>query len=426
MNGEPDRLTCQTHATDAVAPGTAERTFDVLVVGGGPAGLAAAAAAAEAGVRVGIADDNPRLGGQIWRGDSTLAGHGLPGLVVHLPSTRIVGQLGRGRLLAEMAGGVAVLSYARLVLATGARELFLPFPGWTLPNVLGAGGLQALVKCGLAIDGKRVIVAGTGPLLLAVASYLKKRGAVIAALVEQAPWARVLKFGLGLFVHGKLGQALSLRWQLRGVKLLHGHWIAAAQGNDRLRSVTLTNGARCWQEPCDYLAVGYGLVPNTELAAHLGCELTPLVRVDERQETTVPGVFCAGEPTGIGGQEKASIEGTIAGRSATGRRADLGREFRQRARAHRFAADLNATFSLRDDLKSLPRDDTIVCRCEDVSWGQLRPFESWRVAKLQTRCGMGPCQGRICGPALAFLCDWQPESVRPPVFPARVETLAAT
>jgi NADPH-dependent 2,4-dienoyl-CoA reductase/sulfur reductase-like enzyme len=289
---------------------------------------------------------------------------------------------------------------------------------------MGAGGLQAIVKAGLPIEGKRVIVAGSGPLLLAVATYLKAHGATVVCVAEQAPWDRLARFALGLWRQpGKLWQALGLRRQLQGIPLLNGTWVTGARGKDCLREVILTDGARIWTEPCDYLACGFGLVPNVELAAYLGCDIVQgAVRVNEWQQTSIADIYCAGETTGIGGLDQSLIEGTIAGYAAAGQLDRATRHHRARQRARQFGIDLAAAFALREELKSLAQKETIVCRCEDVSWGQLAGFDSWRDAKLQTRCGMGPCQGRICGPALAFLRGWHAESVRPPVFPARVET----
>ena len=167
--------------------------------------MAAAVSAAKSGVRVGIVDENPSLGGQIWRGETSSGSHSVEASswlnqvktssVTHLQGKRVFHQPEPGVLLAEGLDDVAELSYRTLVLATGARERFLPFPGWTLPNVTGAGGLQALVKSGLPIKGKRVVVAGTGPLLLAVAAYLRKHGAEIPMICEQASWSRLAKFG---------------------------------------------------------------------------------------------------------------------------------------------------------------------------------------------------------------------------------------
>src|SRR5215472_17746183 len=202
-----------------------KQPFDVVVIGGGPAGLAAAVRAVECGVSVAIVDDNRALGGQIWREDSERTHtkeaedwrrRAARAGVTALFGTRVFQTPEPGVLFAESADGFCQLGYKTLVLATGARERFLPFPGWTLPNVMGAGGLQALVKSGLPIAGKRVVVAGSGPLLLAVAAYLRKHGASVALVAEQADGAAVTRFGLQLAMRpGKLLQAIQLRAGLR-------------------------------------------------------------------------------------------------------------------------------------------------------------------------------------------------------------------
>ena len=127
--------------------------------------------------------------------------------------------------------------------------------------------------------------------------------------------------------------------------------------------------------------------------------------------------------TGIGGLDLALVEGEIAGYAAAGKPDRARARFPARESQRRFAAALDRAFALRDELKRLPRGDTIVCRCEDISLQRIRAASGWREAKLHTRCGMGPCQGRVCGAALEFLLGWQAESVRPPVFPARIGTL---
>jgi D-hydroxyproline dehydrogenase subunit alpha len=420
-------------------------SFDVLVVGAGPAGIAAACCAAESGARVGVLDNNPRAGGQIWRGQSQSLAAANPDArkwfekfasspIEFLPSTEVVDHLEKGHLIvqsidAQPIGEVRELAYKKLILCTGARELFLPFPGWTLPNVMGAGGLQALVKSGLSISGKKVVVAGSGPLLLAVAAHLREHGADVRLIAEQAPWHRVARFGMSLvFEKAKLAQAFEIKRQLSGVPYKTSCWPIRATGNGeggKLESVTLRGGNKTWQERCDYLACGFHLVPNTELAALLGCELRAgFVRVDAIQQTSVSGVFCAGEPTSIGGVDLSIVEGQLAGYAAAGQTASVAKLAPQKRRLDRFAALLREAFALREELRSSVDPETIVCRCEDVKFSRIRQHSSWRAAKLQTRCGMGPCQGRICGPATEFLFGWKVDSVRPPVFAASLQSLA--
>jgi NADPH-dependent 2,4-dienoyl-CoA reductase/sulfur reductase-like enzyme len=411
-----------------------DRNYETLVIGGGPAGLAAAVSAMRAGARIAIVDDNPGPGGQIWRGEhrQTNSPEAREWLnrararqVEFIGGARVYDQPEKGLLLAETFDGALELRYRKLILATGARELFLPFPGWTLPGVTGAGGLQALVKSGLPIGGKKVVVAGAGPLLLAVAAYLRKRGADVALIAEQAPLKSLISFGFGLWRWpGKIIQAINVKRELSGVPHTAGCWPVAANGEERLQSVKLRRGRKTWDVTCDYLACGFHLAPNIELAVFLGCEaLDGGALVDEFQQTTIPDIYCAGEATGIGGLELSLVEGRIAGLAAADRHEGARALFAERRRLRLFADLLNRTFALREELKSLPRPDTIVCRCEDVRFAQLENQTTWRAAKLHTRCGMGPCQGRICGAAIDFLFAWRPESARPPVFPVKVGNL---
>ncbi len=426
----------------------AHHVCDLLVVGAGPAGLAAAWRVAEGGSRVTVVDDNPAAGGQIWR--SEVVGAALRGGphkqssaaqtwferirsvdIQMINGARVFQQPEAGVLLAETSAGVFELKYRSLVLATGARERFLPFPGWTLPNVMGAGGLQALVKTGLPVEGKRVVVAGSGPLLLAVAAYLRKQGAEVLLIAEQASMTRLARFGIGLVGSGKLTQAWGLKKEFsRGgaaaqrLKYLNGCWVVGAHGKEKLERVTLVRGEKRWQVETDYLACGFHLVPNIELAELLGCVVeNGSVKVDQFQKTTEPNIYSAGEATGIGGLELSLVEGEIAGLSASGKHDEARKLFASRQKQRRFANLLKRTFALRPELKQLAKPETIVCRCEDVTFKRLSSHRAWRTAKLQTRCGMGPCQGRICGGAVEFLFGWRAESVRPPVLPVRVESL---
>jgi D-hydroxyproline dehydrogenase subunit alpha len=411
------------------------RRADILIVGAGPAGMAAAVRAAENGTQITILDDNPFPGGQIWRNElnhpstpeeSAWFRDLKASSVQTLAGARVISADAHSRvLLAETGTEAFEIRYDTLILATGARELFLPFPGWTLPNIMGIGGLQALVKSGLPVKRKRIVVAGSGPLLLAAAAYFRKRGAVVALIAEQSSWRRVLGFGLTLVRNpAKLWQALRLRISLAGTRYLPGCWVTAAEGSDKVTGVRLRRGVKTLVKQCDYLAVAYGLVPNTELAALLGCEISDgAVRVNQLQQTSVPGIYCAGESTGIGGLDLSLVEGEIAGYAATGRTQLARALFACRMRNTRFAAALERGFGLRDELRMAVDATTVICRCEDVTFGQLQSMDSWRSAKLHVRCGMGPCQGRVCGPIVQSLFGWKPESVRPPLFPARLESL---
>jgi NADPH-dependent 2,4-dienoyl-CoA reductase/sulfur reductase-like enzyme len=398
---------------------------DVVVIGAGPAGLAAAARAVESGASVAMVDDNPRPGGQIWRA-SSYPKPWLRDKVELISGARVFAAPTPGTLSLETFHGERDVQYKKLVLATGARERFLPFPGWTLPNVMGAGGLQALAKSGLPMKGKRVIVAGSGPLLLAVAKHLKDDGANVLLIAEQADASALYGFALGLITKpGKMFQAAGLRMGLLGVPYMNGCWPVAAQGNGQLASVTLRRRNKTFTKDCDYLACGFGLIPNLEIPALLGCRTGATgVAVNEFQESSVPGVYCAGEITGIGGLDLALAEGQIAGYAAAGNASGARKLFAARDDHRKFADALERAFSPRAELRELATNETLVCRCEDVPLGRVKQCTNWREAKLHTRCGMGPCQGRVCGPAVEFVLGWKPESVRPPVFAARVGSLA--
>lgn len=410
--------------------------FDILIVGAGPAGIAAAVSAAASGERVALVDDNPAAGGQIWRNGGvrdTAARRWFAKLdttsVIRLQGWQVFDCPEPGVLRAEFRSECRALHFDKLILATGARERFLPFPGWTLPNVMGVGGLEAMVRGGLPIAGKRVVIAGTGPLLLAVAAHLAHRGAKIVALSEQAPLRRLIAFAAHLLSEpAKILQGIAYGMATRGTRYYTGCWPVAARGTEKLESVTLRQNGRQWDERCDYLACGFHLVPNLELPALLGCHIEEgFVVTDRLQRTSVADVFCAGEPTGIGGVELALLEGQIAGWTAAGNIQNAARLARRRMRDLSFVRALKAVTALDPQLKELASGLTLVCRCEDVSFGELNKHDCWRDAKLHTRCGMGACQGRICGTAAEFLFGWDSasirSSIRPPVFPALVSSL---
>lgn len=415
------------------------KAFEVVVVGAGPAGMAAAVAASEAGCSVCIFDDNPAAGGQIWRGFGAGKISSYPGSsalarlnarfqsarIEILFGARVVGQPAPRMLRLETETGCADIAFDKLILATGARERFLPFPGWTLPGVMGAGGLQAVVKSGFSISGKRVVVSGSGPLLPAVAASLSKHGAQVVGIFEQAPFNRLMKFSLGLVAHpDKIWEGLRYRNATHRAPYRTSSWIRQARGTERLRVVTVSINGTLRDFECDFLACGFHLVPNLELPRLFGCVVEDrYVRVDTNQRSSVEDIYCVGELTGVGGLDKALCEGEIAGLSSSGQPAV--HLINRRDRLVRFAQRLDEAFALRQELTQLADADTFVCRCEDVPYRALETCRNWREAKLHTRCGMGPCQGRICGPAAEVLFGWKHDGVRPPIAPARVETLAA-
>ncbi len=457
----------------------------IVVVGAGPAGIAAACRAAESGAMVTLLDGEPYPGGGIWRHsidysvprpvrnskeaknmrEKTKISNGarkakrwfnrLDKVGVSLrTSETVVDITGRSVQVQREQGELDSIAFDKLILATGAHELFLPFPGWTLPNVMGVGGAQALLKAGMPVNPAsprggvkrlRVVVGGSGPLLFAVAASLAKAGAKIVCVAEQTSGMQLAKFALGILRYqpAKMVQGMGYMLQYFPAPYWPNTWVKEARGDSQVREVVLTNGKRQWIEPADLVACAYGLVPSVELAALAGCkqENGRLV-VDNLQRTSIEGFFAAGEITGIGGTDLAITEGEIAGLAAAGKAKEtadytdytekekkqklksvksvVNKLIARRERQQKFARLLNQSFALKPHLKQLPADDTIVCRCEDVTFGELKNQADQRSAKLYTRCGMGPCQGRVCSSALQYLLDWEPNKVRPPLFPTKI------
>ncbi|WP_030663055.1 FAD/NAD(P)-dependent oxidoreductase [Streptomyces cellulosae] len=463
----------------------------LAVIGAGPAGLAATLAAAALGVRVTLLDSATEAGGQFYRQPAAelraarpqalhhqwrtwehlrdgLRTHVRTGAVRHLtdhhvwfverrpaeePEPRPAKGAERFTVHAllgpEQEEPVEVPADAML-LATGGYEKVLPFPGWTLPGVVTAGGAQAMLKGALAVSGRRAVVAGTGPLLLPVATGLAAAGVEVAALVESAdPKAfvrrsRALAAQPGKVAEGARYTARLLRHRVR--TLVH-HTVVEAHGTDRVEAVTVAAlDATGRVEPgterrirCDTLAVGHGMLPHTDLAETLGCRLDGLrVHVDDEQRTDVPGVWAAGETTGIGGAALSLAEGHIAGHCAAARLHGTAPDprawaaaARTRTRLREFSAALDGAYAPPAHWAEQVTDDTVVCRCEEVTGGAIRAAVTElgagdpRTVKLLTRAGMGWCQGRMCGPAVAGLagCDLTP-SRRPFARPVPLGVLA--
>lgn len=406
-------------------------TTHVLIIGAGPAGMAAAIAAANNDADVLVIDDNPRPGGQIWRAGP---GSRLPRVALKhlknflhhkritlLPSTRLVMQVAPGQFLLETPDKALQVTAGRLIICSGARELFVPFPGWTLPGVTGAGGLQALIKSGMDVSGQRVVIAGSGPLLLASAHSAGKQGAKVVQICEQQN-ARMLSRMLAQLWHwpGKLAQAVTLS----NLHYRPASYVVSAHGAGKLEYVTINQRGRLRKVSCDRLACSYGLRPNVQIAQLLGVKTARgAVVVNSDQQTSCAHIYAAGECTGVGGSELSLAEGFIAGFQATGARQKCDPWRQEKSRWTRFADLLQHTFVLDERLKTLVTDETIVCRCEDVPFGAVKNATGLKQAKMLTRCGMGACQGKICQASLGWLKDWSDEQIRPPVMTTRLATL---
>ncbi len=452
----------------------------LLIVGGGPAGMNAAIAAAEHGVSSTIVDEGFDLGGQIYRKPTRLDG---------VPAPHPVGEALRRRvgslheLISVRAGAVAwgvfdglrvavsqdgrteLLAPKAVVLAPGAHELVPPFLGWTLPGVMTPGAGQILVKTMGIAPGERVVVAGTGPFLLAVACQLVQFGVHVVTVLEATPRLPWLTLPLhGWRTPGVLRDGFNYWSTLvrAGVPVRYGRMVVAASGGDRLASVAHSSVDRDWQqdtshvatEPADALLVGYGFVPRVQLAQMAGCRLEHRPSVggwvpvrDRDLGTTVPGIFAAGDGAGVAGALVAAAEGRLAGLAAAAKlgaidaavlakeREPLDRELRRLAPIRHA---LDRICAPRPGLTSPAKDDTVVCRCEEVSWRDVREAAragcaGYRSVKVATRVGMGACQGSFCWPSVARLVakelgrsleDLGPASARPPVRPVTLGELA--
>lgn len=443
----------------------------VVIVGAGPAGLAAAEYALRAGARVTVLDQAEAPGGQYHR---TLPEayaarrperlhHGWaefdrrrrllehprcqwwPGSTVWALD-RVENQVHVLRGQADGSGRRrSALEPDALILATGAHDRTLPFPGWELPGVYTAGAAQALAKGERVAIGGRVLVAGAGPFLLPVAESLLGVGAEVVAVLEANPFATVRKGWSArpweLAAHaGKSAELARYAATLarHRVPYRFAHAVIEARGADRVREVVTARVRADWSivpgtertYEVDAVCVGHGFVPQPELAVAAGCVLDGgFVRVDAEQRTTVDGVFAAGEITGIGGAVTAAAEGAVAGCVAAG--GDPGRSLiRERDRARAFAGRLAAAHPIGAAWRDWLAEDTIVCRCEETTYGELTraagdpACPGSHALKLGTRAGLGPCQGRMCGPTVSELSGVTERHHRPIVQPIRLGELA--
>jgi thioredoxin reductase/bacterioferritin-associated ferredoxin len=455
---------------------------DLAVIGAGPAGLAAALVASGLGLKVTLLDESPSAGGQYIVGQSgrnpqrafsITERHGdellrcvadapvrwRPGtLVWHLASDLTLSLYRRGEVTSPLRAKA-------VILATGAREQVVPFPGWTLPGVMMVGAAQLLAKRHGLTPGKRVLVAGSGPLLLPAAAKLAELRARVVGVLEAthprawlpfapAAWRNWDRFGEGWHYLRAMRQA--------HIPYRFGRTVVMAQGQGRVeKAVTaVLDASGCpipgstETIPVDAICVSFGFVPNIELAQVAGAALrfepgcggwTP--QLDKNGQTTVPGLFVAGEAARVAGAAAAMMEGHFVGLAAACHvggftQPELDGESAlvagRRRRQARFGAMLNTLFGPPPGLSAITTDDTPICRCEEVTAGDVRAAirqgaVTLDALKTRTRVGQGPCQGRTCGPILARMIAQEAGKpvadaglfrVRPPVKPVPVAALA--
>jgi NADPH-dependent 2,4-dienoyl-CoA reductase/sulfur reductase-like enzyme/bacterioferritin-associated ferredoxin len=458
------------------------------VVGAGPAGLSAALAAARAGAQVTLIDNYRSPGGQYYRQPAAEfkavqpESHQREGKILWeevtaarvelLRETTVWGAFEGNQLALYGPASPPNLQAQAIILATGAYERIAAFPGWTLPGVMTTGAVQTLLKEQRILPGRRVVLAGTGPLQLVVAAELVQAGAEVVAILEgsrllRKALRRPLSHAPALWGQwDRLSEGLRGQLTLRraGVPFQTGWGVVAAHGQDEVAEVTIAQLDETWRPipdtprtlACDTLCCSYGFVPAIELAQLLGarCEWRPerggfVPLREEHMETSVPGVFAAGDGAGVGGGPLALIEGRIAGLAAAAQSSngedttaildDIERLKPALRRERRFQQLYAGLFTPGPGLDELAGPDTIICRCEEVTRAEIGEAvrmgaDTLDAVKALTRCGMGNCQSRVCGPLVAALIareTGRPRAevgqfrVRPPVFPIPLTALKA-
>lgn len=447
----------------------------VAIVGAGPAGLRAAAALVQAGLRPVLVDESPRVGGQIYRQPppplmrppAALYGFeagkasalfarfaALQGQIDHRPQS-LVWQIEGRRLHLLQGDRNEVLDVDALMLATGATDRVLPFPGWTLPGVYTLGAAQIALKAQATLIGPRVVFAGTGPLLYLVAWQYTQAGGQVQAVLDVAPPDAPRRALPGLLARPGVaakGAYYLARLRLAGVPLHRGVRLQAAEGEGRVQRLRWQQQGREHATDCDAIGFGHGLRSETQLADLAGCdfdydtlEQAWLPRRDKAGRSSVAGVYLAGDGAGILGADAAELAGE---RAALALLQDLGQSVDDsRARAleralqpqRRFREGLETLCPLPADWAAQADDALIVCRCEEVTAGELRACvrdtgtREMNRLKALTRIGMGRCQGRMCATAAARLLAQAagctlPEVGRlrgqPPIKPVPIAVLA--
>lgn len=447
--------------------------WDVIIIGAGPAGMTAALELAQLGLTALVVDSAPLPGGQYFKqstmrqeparseeGRALIAGFEQSG-VRRLMDTQVW-----GAFPAEDGFEAAVYSrkdgerrfYGRtLIIAAGAYDRPVPFPGWDLPGVIMAGGALSLVKHQGVAPGRRVLLCGTGPLQWVLARHLLESGAKVAGVVDASPfpWKGVRGMGVLAGQGERLREGLSA-WAaiLRaGVPVRWGKIVLRAEGNAGVERVAIGRPDRTAVQmfDVDTLCLGYGFQPFNHLARMMGCEHNYVAslggwvpRRDEWCETTLPGVFVAGDAAGIQGKDVALLEGRLAAWGAArrlGKRLPQEREARVRSAMKKQAAMARFLYDLFPyPFERLPypvEDDTILCRCEEVRVRDVRSVvrdgaQSLRMVRMLTRAGMGLCQGRTCADLVCHLLaqetgakveDIAGPVVRPPLFPIPLQGL---
>jgi NADPH-dependent 2,4-dienoyl-CoA reductase/sulfur reductase-like enzyme len=453
---------------------------DLLIVGAGPAGMAAAVAARRHGLTILVVDDQPAPGGQIWRAVETVAatprgarlGAAYRSGAERAAAFRACGatyeprsqlwHIETGfRAFLTREGQARVVAAKAVILATGAQERPVPFPGWTLPGVLTVGAAQILLKTANEVPEKPVWIAGSGPLPLLYITQLLAAGGKIAGFLDTTPAGRMgaalphLPRALSSLGDLAKGLAWTLALKRARVPVIRHVTELVAAGEGKLQTLRYrTEHGREDSAAAEVLLVHEGVVPGIHASLALGCAVEwhaiqqcYVPKLDAWGESSQPGVFVAGDGAGIGGAKAAELRGQLAGLKAAVKVGCLGkaaaedeaRPLRRRlARALALRPFLDTLFAPRPQLFA-PADATIVCRCEEITAGDIRSRAALgrpgpNQLKAFTRAGMGPCQGRQCGyPVMHIVAAAQQRPVgdvgfyriRPPLKPVTLGELAS-
>lgn len=453
---------------------------DLLIVGAGPAGMAAAVTARRHGLSVHVVDDQPAPGGQIWRGIETVAatprakrlGDSYLSGTERAAAFRACGalyepesqlwQIEPGfRAFITRGGKARTVTAQAIILATGAQERPMPFPGWTLPGVLTVGAAQILLKTADSVPEKPVWIAGCGPLPLLYMTQLLAAGGRIAGFLDTTPRGRLstalrhLPQGLGRLGDLIKGLSWSLALRRAGFPIIRHVTDLRAEGESRLQRLHYrTEDGREAEVSAEVLLVHEGVVPNIHAPLALGCAVSwhagqhcYVPALDAWGETSQANIFIAGDGAGIGGAEAAELRGRLAALRVAAKLGRLDDATAESAAAPERSA-LSSALALRPFLDALyaprsqlyvPPDETLVCRCEEVTAGELRARAvegrpGPNQLKAFTRAGMGPCQGRQCGYSMAHIvaaAQGRPVEevgfyrIRPPLKPVTLGELAS-
>lgn len=454
----------------------------LVIIGGGPAGFSAATEAAALGLDVLLLDEQPAPGGQIYRGVTStpaeradllgkdfqrggeLAAEFLGSGAEYWPATSVWSLNAKRQIGIVRDGKASHIAAERIIIAGGAMERPVAFPGWTLPGVMNAGAAQILLKTAGVVPDDGVVIAGTGPLLLLLAWQYLRAGVKVRAVLEMSPFANLLratpKLPLALTAGNYLFRGMRYSLDLKKAAVPIHYWVSdlRAEGSERVEAVSYRNNA-AWRRrdetiATDNLLIHFGVIPRLNLTRNAGCEhlwsngqqcWRP--RLDDWGNTSVNGIAVAGDSAGIAGAWGAERSGRICAREAARSLGLISLEQRdQQSRDDRQWLRIDGRVRpFLETLHQLPQstlvpaaETTTVCRCEEITAGQIRQairdgHQTPDQVKAFLRCGMGPCQGRQCASTVAQIvateqqqsvADYPAFRVRPPIRPLSIEQLS--